>query len=250
LREGMRYAIDAGGKRLRPCLILAVGERLGAKKEELLRLACGIEMLHTASLIHDDLPELDNDALRRGQPTNHVKFGVANAILQGDAMINLAHSVLLSASGTSYVSACAYLSKKAGAHGMLGGQYLDVNSDKDLVRIQELKTAAMFEAAFVAGAICAGAEKSTIAKLEHVGRLVGKLFQVVDDLLDLGVGKIETGKSVGKDKAAKKVTYCTVYGEEYARQTVLQLQDEIASVRCDEVDDLVGDLVAYITSVV
>lgn len=210
LRESMAYSVFSGGKRLRPALCMAACEFCGGTAEDALLPACAVELIHTYSLIHDDLPAMDNDDMRRGKPSSHIAFGEANAILAGDGLQALAFAVL--------AECPAFLAQKhiaRGAFEMVMGQSLDCNTEGKaslLDTLQDYKTGALFRAAVGAGAACANAcTEEAIALLEFASAY-GMLFQITDDILDFE-GSTETlGKSVGKDAAAGKVTYVTVYG--------------------------------------
>ncbi len=210
LRESMAYSVFSGGKRLRPALCMAACEFCGGTAEDALMPACAVELIHTYSLIHDDLPAMDNDDMRRGKPSSHIAFGEANAILAGDGLQALAFAVL--------AECPAFLAQKhiaRGAFEMVMGQSLDCNTEGKaslLDTLQDYKTGALFRAAVGAGSACANAcTEEAIALLEFASAY-GMLFQITDDILDFE-GSAETlGKSVGKDAAAGKVTYVTVYG--------------------------------------
>lgn len=210
LRESMAYSVFSGGKRLRPALCMAACEFCGGAAEDALLPACAVELIHTYSLIHDDLPAMDNDDMRRGKPSSHIAFGEANAILAGDGLQALAFAVL--------AECPAFLAQKHIARGaleMVMGQSLDCNTEGKaslLDTLQDYKTGALFRAAVGAGSACANAcTEEAIALLEFASAY-GMLFQITDDILDFE-GSTETlGKSVGKDAAAGKVTYVTVYG--------------------------------------
>ncbi len=194
LKEGMRYAVLQGGKRMRPLVVVAACEAAGAKVEHALPACCALELVHAYSLVHDDLPAMDNDVERRGRPTVHVAFGEANAILIGDALITLAFELL--ARGTDGVSreamadAVAVLARHAGIRGMVGGQAEDLALGQDisdlsvLERVHALKTGGLYAAAGALGALCAGADRERVAKLERYGLAFGIAFQHADDILD------------------------------------------------------------------
>jgi len=189
LLEAMRYYPLQGGKRIRPLFLVAVAHALGGDEEDAISAGCALELVHNYSLVHDDLPSMDDDQVRRGLPTCHVKFGEALALLAGDALLTLAFEVLSSPSyfrtltPEGRLKLSHVLSKKAGAGGMVGGQVLDVQGDSDLERVSLLKTGALFEASFIMGGVVAGREE-LLPKLERWGRKVGLLFQMVDDYLD------------------------------------------------------------------
>jgi geranylgeranyl diphosphate synthase, type II len=241
LLEAVRYALLGGGKRLRPLLVLASGEAVaralplaGAISERLLTAACAMEMIHTFSLIHDDLPALDNDDLRRGRPSLHVRFDEATAILAGDALLNLAYETLsaLDAPATLRARAVAAVSSAVGLRGMIAGQVLDlacegqpVDSDT-LHRLHALKTGALFTASCELGGILAGASPGRLERLRRFGRGFGLAFQIVDDVLDVEGSAQELGKSPGKDAQAGKATFPSMWGVEESRRRAAALVEE------------------------
>jgi geranylgeranyl diphosphate synthase type II len=236
LVEAMAHSLFAGGKRLRPILCLAGAEAVEkVDLEPLLPVACALEFIHTYSLIHDDLPALDNDDLRRGQPTCHVKFGQARALLAGDALLTEA-AVLCLGSGLSgkldpgrLLRATHLIFQAAGVSGMVGGQDVDVAvaGDKvDLATVEFIhgaKTGAMISAAVGAGAILAGGDESKVQTLLDYGRRIGLAFQIIDDLLDVEGDAASLGKAVGADAALGKATYPAVVGVEAARDRAREL---------------------------
>jgi geranylgeranyl diphosphate synthase type II len=229
LTDAVRYSLLGGGKRVRPVLCLATGEALGRDGDELLPAACALELVHTFSLVHDDLPPLDDDALRRGQPSAHVRFGEGIAILAGDALLTEAFRLALGypTPGVARVLAEATL-------GMIGGQYIDITSDGDLdgdalAALHRLKTGRLLAACVESAVVVAGVPEGEREPWRAFGRDVGLLFQIVDDLLDATGTAEELGKTPGKDEAAGKVTYVSLYGLDRARG----LADE-ARARVDE----------------
>lgn len=224
--EAMRYSVMAGGKRFRPALVLLTSRMLGAADEAALPAACAIEMIHTYSLIHDDLPAMDNDDLRRGRPTSHKVFGEAMAILAGDGLLTEAFCVLSSqvADGACAAALVRELSEAAGPRGMVGGQVLDMESEGTAGRdwpvelIHRLKTGRLIVAAVRMGAISAGADSGALERLSEYGRQVGLAFQIADDLLDARSTSADLGKTAGKDAATGKRTYVAVYGVEEAER--------------------------------
>lgn len=224
LKQAMRYSLLSGGKRLRGCLALAACEAAGGKAEDALPFACAVEMIHAYSLIHDDLPSMDNDTLRRGKPTNHVVYGEAMAILAGDGLLSYAFEHLSSQQHPSAYRALGILAKAAGVSGMLGGQVLDVTNEgkepeETLVRQIHLgKTAALITAPVLAGFALAGADEAGMEMAETYGRQLGLAFQIVDDLLDLEGDAALMGKTLGKDVAEGKLTWPACVGTEKARQ--------------------------------
>lgn len=216
LEESMAYSVFSGGKRIRPALCMAACELCGGTPEDALLAACALEMIHTYSLIHDDLPAMDNDDMRRGKPSNHKAFGEANAILAGDGLLSLAFYAL---SLCPHTDALAPISK--GAFEMVMGQSLDVNSggDETLLRqLQDYKTGALFRAAVTSGAACANATKEQREALIRFADAYGMLFQITDDILDFEGEASVLGKSVGKDAEEGKTTFVTVYGLEQAKE--------------------------------
>lgn len=229
--EAMRYSLFVGGKRLRPILCLAAGEAIAANdstRDVLLPVACALECIHTYSLIHDDLPAMDNDDLRRGKPTNHVLFGEAQAILAGDGLLTWAFD-LLAAPGTRLppqqrLQIVHLIARASGPLGMVGGQSLDIiNEKKDfpfdtLQTIHSSKTGALLTAAVHAGAIGAGATQDQQEHLVQYGRAIGLAFQIVDDLLDVTATTQQLGKTAGGDAKKGKATYPAFFGIEASRE--------------------------------
>ena len=227
--EAMNYSMKAGGKRLRPLLMAETYRMFGGTGEVIRPFMAAMEMIHTHSLIHDDLPALDNDEYRRGKKTTHVVYGEAMAILAGDALLNYAYET---EAHERIGKAFRILTAKTGIYGMLGGQCVDVEYEgKNLERerldfIYRLKTSALIEASMMVGAVLAGASDEKIALLERVAGKVGLAFQIQDDILDV-VSTTETlGKPVGSDEENRKTTYVTLEGIEKAREDVRRLSDE------------------------
>jgi len=224
LRESMKYSLLAGGKRLRPVLAMASYEACGGKGRDILLGASALEVIHTYSLIHDDLPAMDDDDLRRGRPTNHKVYGEAIAILAGDGLLTEAFLMLLENEGPvsrdNIVSALKELAVAAGPAGMVGGQVLDVlseNTSPDAERldyIHEHKTGALIRASVRMGAIMAGADQGALDSLTRYGVSLGLAFQIVDDILDVRGDEKELGKPVGSDEDRNKMTYPALYGIE------------------------------------
>jgi geranylgeranyl diphosphate synthase, type II len=231
LAEAMRYSLLAPAKRLRPLLVLISAEACGGSIESALPAACAVELVHTYSLIHDDLPAMDDDDLRRGRPTNHVVFGEALAILAGDALLTLAFEVLARDVRPADVAAesCAVLAQAAGAAALVGGQVADLTHDAEsgdlalLEAIHARKTGALFLAALRLGALSAGADRTQHAALEHYGRSMGLAFQITDDLLDVEGSQADLGKRVGKDEQRGKLTYPSLLGVEPSRRRAADL---------------------------
>ncbi|HEX8740696.1 MAG TPA: farnesyl diphosphate synthase [Casimicrobiaceae bacterium] len=237
LAAAMRHAVLGGGKRLRPLLAYAAGELVGADADAVDGRAAAVELVHAYSLVHDDLPCMDDDALRRGRPSCHVAFGVATALLTGDALQSLAFEVL--SRGPGAPEACRILAQAAGSAGMAGGQQLDVDAaagttDLDsLVRLQRMKTGALIDAAIRLGAGCGRAPSADeAAALGGYARAIGLAFQVVDDLLDAEGSSATLGKTAGKDAVQGKATFVTVLGRSEARRRVQALHaDARAALR-------------------
>jgi farnesyl diphosphate synthase len=232
LGTAMRYGVLGGGKRLRALLVLAASEAVGGNPEAALRAACAVEMIHAYSLIHDDLPCMDNDVLRRGKPTAHVAFGEAQALLAGDALQALAFEILTPDDAQSsdvaipsrvQVQLCRLLARASGVDGMAGGQAIDLASvgkalsESELRRMHELKTGALLKASVEMGAACQGTQdklrqSTALASLAQYGAAVGLAFQVVDDILDVTADAVTLGKTAGKDAEQNKPTYVALMG--------------------------------------
>jgi geranylgeranyl diphosphate synthase, type II len=218
LEEALRYSLLGGGKRIRPVLCLATGEALGRAPEELLPAACALELVHTFSLVHDDLPALDDDDLRRGQPSSHVRFGEGVAILAGDALLTEAFRLVL-----AYPTPEPARELAAATLGMIGGQYVDVTTNGELdgdglVHLHELKTGRLLRASVTCAAAVAGLSQEERAPWAAFCEELGLLFQIVDDILDATGTAVELGKTPGKDEAAGKVTYVSLHGLDRARE--------------------------------
>ena len=220
LAVAMRYSLLAGGKRLRPLLCLAVCEAVGGRVEEALPTALALELVHTFSLVHDDLPALDDDDLRRGRPTAHVQFGEDVAILSGDALLSEAFGLVVRTPGAPaerLVAAVDELSRGVGLAGMIGGQYLDITGATDLERTSRLKTGALIAASCACGAIVGGAASGEVASARRFGLELGLLFQIVDDILDETGTDAQLGKRAGADVRRGRHTFATELGVEAAR---------------------------------
>ena len=235
LTEAMSYSLFAGGKRLRPILVLLTCEACGGNEEDAMPAACAIEMLHTYSLIHDDLPAMDNDDLRRGKPTCHKAFDEATAILAGDALLTAAMLILSKEIHDPAKSQALsrLVAEAAGLDGMVGGQQADLEAENrtdlehdDLVAIHRRKTGALIAASASAGAIIAGADESTVNSTKEFGYTIGQAFQVIDDILDTTATPEELGKSVGKDKAQGKLTYVSLLGIDGAKAEAKALTEQ------------------------
>ena len=227
LHKAMRYSVFAGGKRLRPVLVAAGAEAVGGHAEAVMPAACAVEMIHTYSLIHDDLPAMDNDDFRRGVPTNHKVFGEAIAILAGDALLTLAFRLLADSAGVDAQrlrEVVAEVADAAGSAGMVGGQVADIECEgkpADAATVDYIhshKTAALIRASIRSGAILAGATPSELQALRAAGEALGLAFQIMDDILDITATSEELGKTAGKDQAQQKATYPAVHGLEVSRR--------------------------------
>ncbi|MGH9592025.1 MAG: polyprenyl synthetase family protein [Bryobacteraceae bacterium] len=233
IHRAMRYSVQAGGKRVRPILCLESARIFTADVQPVLPVACALEFIHTYSLIHDDLPALDNDDLRRGKPTCHKKFGEANAILAGDALLTLAFETMADAPLESgrRVAILSHVAASAGTvNGMVGGQVADLEAEGRAIKPEELeyihrsKTAALIRAAVVAGAIGGGADDENVERLKRFGETIGLAFQVVDDILDVEESSAALGKTAGKDAAQQKATYPALFGLEKSRAFAAELE--------------------------
>ena len=241
LHEAMRYSVFAGGKRVRPALVVLAGEAWGGAREDLLVGGAALEMVHTFSLIHDDLPALDDDDLRRGRPTLHRARGEAMAVLAGDALLNRAYEVLgrepASAPPERRLGAVRVVADAVGTAGMIGGQVFDLRHEGDLdgrakqdavrslERIHRLKTGALIEASTRLGGVYAGAGPEGTEQLGRIGAELGLLFQIGDDILDEVGSSEELGKTPGKDRQAGKLTYPGLFGLEGSRKKALEAAD-------------------------
>lgn len=238
LAEAMAYSVTAGGKRLRACLLLAACELAGGSVQEALPFAAAVEMIHTYSLIHDDLPAMDNDCLRRGKPTNHVVFGEGMAILAGDGLLNYAMQVMLNAALAdetgNALRAANEIAGRAGVWGMIAGQAEDLLAEgrepdeKTLYYIHAHKTADMLLASLRAGGMIGGADDTLMRTLTVYGEKLGLAFQIQDDLLDLFGNESSLGKSIGKDAKQSKLTFPALYGAERAQRMQEQYCKEAA----------------------
>ena len=236
LGEAMRYAVLDGGKRLRPLLVLAAAEAVGAEAGPALRAACAVELIHAYSLVHDDMPCMDNDVLRRGKPTVHVRFGEAQALLAGDALQALAFELLTPSAAEmpepTQASLCRLLAQAAGHAGMAGGQAIDLASvgrsldQAQLRHMHQLKTGALLRCSVLMGAACGRPGAGALEALARYGEAIGLAFQVVDDILDVTADSATLGKTAGKDAAQDKPTYVSLLGLERARAHAATLLDE------------------------
>ena len=241
--DAMSYSVLAGGKRLRPMLMEASYQMFGGAGEALDAFMAAIEMIHTYSLVHDDLPAMDNDLYRRGKKTTHAVYGEAMGVLAGDALLNfafetVADAVVRSASDMRVTKAFAVLAKKAGIYGMIGGQVVDVESEKKgqqidrdcLDFIYRLKTGALIEASLMIGAILAGASEEEVSLMEEAGTKLGLAFQIQDDILDVTSSLEVLGKPIGSDARNEKATYVAFEGLEKAGEEVERLSREAVAI--------------------
>jgi geranylgeranyl diphosphate synthase type II len=237
VHRAMRYSVLAGGKRLRPILVIAGAEAVGGHAEEVLPTACALELIHTYSLIHDDLPAMDDDDYRRGQLTSHKVFGEAMAILAGDALLTLAFRLV--AENAAHVKdarvicdVVAEIATAAGSTGMVGGQVVDIESEGKTITAETLdyihthKTAALIRASLRVGAMLAGARPSALEAISGAGHRLGLAFQIVDDILDVEGSLAELGKTAGSDQRKQKATYPAVHGLDASRLRARALLDE------------------------
>ncbi len=242
--QAMNYSVLAGGKRIRPILMLETYKLFGGSNKAIESFVAAIELIHTYSLVHDDLPAMDDDELRRGKLTTHAKFGEAMGVLAGDGLLNYAFEIALDtldetkgADNRAVIRSLKVLAKKAGIYGMIGGQVVDVEAEKQygisknrLDFIYELKTGALIEAAMMIGAILGGATDEEVEQIEEVAKKIGLAFQIQDDVLDV-IGETETiGKSVGSDEKNQKATYVVFEGLEKAKQEVADLTDDAIAI--------------------
>ena len=245
LLDAMDYSLTAGGKRIRPVLTLEFARLNGLEPERALPIACAVEMLHTYSLIHDDLPCMDNDDLRRGKPTNHKVFGESTAVLAGDALQAEAFGTILRSPLPIEARAnCAeILAGAAGIDGICGGQYMDLSAEghalsaEELSSLQGRKTGALLAGACMLGAAAAMADEKTVETAGRYGAQLGAAFQIRDDMLDVTSTEAELGKPIGSDKRDRKSTFMSLYGEEKCAKMVR----EITEAACDTVRDIDAD---------
>ena len=264
LHESMRYSLLAGGKRIRPALCLAACELVGGEMATAMPTACALEMIHTMSLIHDDLPSMDNDDFRRGKPTNHKVYGEEMAILAGDALLSHAFEYIgretKGVSADKVVRVIVDVAKCVGSEGLVGGQVVDIDSEgagpenvtiETLQYIHAHKTGALLEVSVTAGAILGGASEEQIGKLERYAQSIGLAFQVVDDILDCTQSSEQLGKTAGKDEAVGKATYPSLVGLEESRRIAADLiakaKGELAGFDAEKVKPVIG-LADYIAN--
>jgi len=244
IHEAMRYSVFAGGKRLRPILCLAACEAVGGSLEAVSKVACALELIHTYSLIHDDLPAMDNDDLRRGKPTNHIIYGEANAILAGDALLTYAFQII-SQQGLDFANKVALLqvskeiAEASGTLGMIGGQVVDIISEGQTIDIKTLeyihnhKTGALIKASVRAGAILGGGTDEEVDNLTTYATNLGLAFQITDDLLDIIGDETKLGKPIGSDDKNEKATFPGLFGIEKSQQMAREAIDKaVNSLNC------------------
>lgn len=250
LEKAMEYSLMAGGKRLRPVLLMAAADAVGKDGAAFLTTGCAIEMIHTYSLIHDDLPAMDNDDYRRGKPTNHKVFGDGIAVLAGDALLTLAFEVMLrqeDAAPETLVTVVSEMSRAAGPYGMVGGQVLDIEGEGrrlDLAALRKIhmgKTGALFCAAIRSGAILAGAKEEELAALTLYAERFGLAFQITDDILDVTGDEAAIGKPVGSDVRNEKATYVTLTSLEEAKKLAEDAVEEAVAAL-----DIFGERAAFL----
>lgn len=258
--EAMRYSAIGSGKAFRPFLVLTVAKMLDVPQEQAARVAVALEMVHTYSLIHDDLPAMDNDTLRRGKPTNHVQFDEATAILAGDALLTQAFEVLANEithpDATVRIKLIEALSKAAGTRGMIGGQMMDLLGEKEpltlkeVERMQSMKTGALLEFACTAPAILIGASDEIMQALKAYAHAMGLMFQITDDILDVEGDSATVGKTLGKDSKAHKSTFVSLLGVEEARQLArdLGMEAKAALKIFDDKADMLNHTTSFILS--
>ncbi len=248
IMEAMNYSITAGGKRLRPMLMKETYQLFGGNSQVIEPFMAAMEMIHTYSLVHDDLPAMDNDEYRRGKKTTHVVYGEAMGILAGDALLNYAFETAVKAfeiapeQSLTIGKALGILAEKAGIYGMIGGQVVDVLatgkplSREELDFIYELKTGALIKASMMIGAVLAGASESDISKIEQIAADVGLAFQIQDDILDVTSTTEELGKPVKSDEKNEKTTYVTLRGLEQSEEDVARISEEAIRL-LDEIEE-------------
>ena len=239
LEAAMAYSVNMGGKRIRPILVLLASEAFGGTREDAIDMAMAIEMIHTYSLIHDDLPAMDNDDLRRGHPTNHKVFGEAMAILAGDALLNEAHSLLIRSyamRSRKGAEAALVISEAAGRTGMVYGQVLDMENEKKdapysaLLKCHKNKTGMLIAASLEAPAVFFGADRAEVEAMRDFGIKLGLAFQILDDILDHTSTKEVLGKTTGKDEKTKKTTFVSIFGLEKSREMAGALTQECIGI--------------------
>ena len=259
--EAMNYSLKAGGKRLRPILTLEACRIVGGNEEDAIPFAIAIEMIHTYSLIHDDLPALDNDDLRRGRPTNHKVYGDAMAILAGDGLLNYAFEIMLKSSigkenPAKYLNAINEIAKSSGVYGMIGGQVVDIESEDKKIEMEKLdfihlnKTAAIIVGCMRAGAIIGDATEKQLENITKYAANIGLSFQIADDILDITGDESKLGKKVGSDIDNNKSTYPSLIGleksKEIANDLINEAKTRISNIKGDT--EFLNDLAEYIVA--
>ncbi|MBO5259056.1 MAG: polyprenyl synthetase family protein [Agathobacter sp.] len=261
--EAMNYSMLAGGKRLRPMLMRESYHLFGGSSQAIMPFMAAIEMIHTYSLVHDDLPAMDNDEFRRGKKTTHAVYGEAMGILAGDGLLNFAYETAATAfemepENPAIGKALLVLTKKAGVYGMVGGQVVDVEGEKNLDDVEmtrerldfiyRLKTGALIESSMMIGAILAGASEEDVDKMEQIAAKVGLAFQIQDDILDVIGNQEELGKPIGSDEKNNKVTYVTFEGLEKAKEDVARLSQEAVQLleSIDADTEFLKELILYL----
>lgn len=253
IHEAMRYSVHAGGKRLRPVLVLASAEAVDGDSLKAIPAACALELIHTYSLVHDDLPSMDNDDYRRGKLTNHKVFGESMAILAGDALLTLAFELITLAKDVSsevIVNVIRETATAAGSRGMIGGQVMDILSedktiDGDLLKyIHTHKTGALFRASIRTGAMIGGATENQLRNLTEYAEYLGMAFQITDDILDVEGDSLTMGKTVGSDQRKKKSTYPSLYGMEESKKLAVEAVEKSLNALTDF--DQKADTLRYI----
>lgn len=260
--EAMNYSLLAGGKRIRPMLMEETYRMFGGKSDVIYPFMAAMEMIHTYSLVHDDLPAMDNDEYRRGKKTTHAVYGEAMGILAGDGLLNYAFETALCAfdvepQNSAIGKALKVLAAKAGVYGMIGGQVVDIESENMPVEhmtrerldfIYRLKTAALLESSMMIGAILAGATEEQVATIEQIARKVGLAFQIQDDVLDVTSSLEVLGKPIGSDEKNNKVTYVTFEGLEKSKADVAMLSNEAIELLMElpQKDDFLHQLILYL----
>lgn len=259
--EAMNYSLKAGGKRLRPILTLEACRIVGGNEEDVIPFAIAIEMIHTYSLIHDDLPALDNDDLRRGVPTNHKVYGDAMAILAGDGLLNYAFEIMLKSSigkenPAKYLNAINEIAKSSGVYGMIGGQVVDIESEDKKIEMEKLdfihlnKTAAIIVGCMRAGAIIGDATEEQLENITKYAINIGLSFQIADDILDITGDESKLGKKVGSDIDNNKSTYPSLIGleksKEIANDLINEAKTRISNIKGDT--EFLNDLAEYIVA--
>lgn len=237
LFDSMRYSLSAGGKRIRPVLLLSFAELFGLERSRAMDFACALELIHTYSLIHDDLPCMDDDELRRGRPSNHMVYGYAGAMLAGDALLNAAFELMTSCTSVkaeNALAAAAYMSSASGRKGMILGQSLDLDDRartyEERVRLSELKTGALIRAACVGGALLAGVrDGALLSAAETYATCLGLAFQMRDDVLDVTSTPEELGKPIGSDEAEDKTTFVAILGIDGTEAQIDRLTEQAVS---------------------